>query len=154
MTKISSRQTFFLKKVLPVLWYGALCAFVGIALASGAIGKDPIFFAAPALMAVVGFFVMRKMIWGLMDEVYDCGDSLLVRNRGEQESIPLASIMNVSASTATNPPRITLRLAKPGKFGNEIVFTPTAPFTFNPFAKNPVAEDLMVRVDEARSKRR
>jgi hypothetical protein len=28
-----------------------------------------------------------------------------------------------------------------------------APFTFNPFAKNPVAEDLIVRVDRARSKR-
>ena len=154
MKKISSRQTFFLKKVFPVLWYGILCIAVGIALANGAFGKDPEFIVAPALMAVLGYFIMKKMIWGLMDEVYDCGDSLLVRNRGEQESVPLVNIMNLSASTATNPPRITLRLVKPGKFGNEIAFTPATPFTFNPFAKNPVAEDLMARVDAARSKRR
>jgi hypothetical protein len=154
MTKISSRQTFFLKRVFPVLWYGILCISVGAALASGAFAKDPMFIVPPAVMAVLGYFVMRKLIWGLMDEVYDCGDTLLVRNRGEQESVPLTNIMNVSASTATNPRRIALRLVKPGKFGNEIAFTPLSPFTLKPFAKNAVAEDLMARVDAARSKRR
>jgi hypothetical protein len=61
--------------------------------------------------------------------------------------------MNVNASTMTNPPRITLRLATPSKFGSEIAFSPARQFTLNPFAPSPVAEDLIVRVDKARTLR-
>jgi len=82
-----------------------------------------------------------------------CGDFLLVKNRGEEDRVTLSNVMNVSASTNMNPPQITLRLVKPGKFGTEIAFSPTAGFALNPFAKNQVAEDLIVRVDRARSKR-
>jgi len=51
-----------------------------------------------------------------------------------------------------NPPRITLRLVRPGRFGREITFTPVKPFTMNPFTRNPVADDLIERVDKARRK--
>jgi hypothetical protein len=61
--------------------------------------------------------------------------------------------MNVSALTQMNPPRVTLRLAVPSVFGPEITFTPARPFTLIPFAKNEIAEDLIVRVDWARAKR-
>lgn len=111
------------------------------------------FFVGPVAMAVIGFMVMKKLVWNLVDEVYDCGEFLLIKNRGEQERVLLSNIMNVSASTMMNPPRITLRLVNPGKFGNEIAFSPTTPFSFNPFAKNPVAEGLIVRVDRARASR-
>ena len=56
-------------------------------------------------------------------------------------------------AAAMNPQRITLRLVKPGRFGPEISFTPVTRFGFNRFAKNPVAEDLMVRAYEARTRR-
>jgi len=59
------------------------------------------------------------------------GDYLLVKNRGV-EAVDLANIMNVSASTAVNPPRITLRLLKPGKFGDEISFSPQTGFRLKP----------------------
>jgi hypothetical protein len=52
-----------------------------------------------------------------------------------------------------NPSRITLRLAERGRFGDEIVFSPVRTMTFNPFAKSAVAEDLIVRVDKARTQR-
>jgi len=74
----------------------------------------------------------------------------VVRNGSEEERIPLGNIMNVSASTNTNPPRITLRLVRPGRFGADVSFSPSSRISFNPFAKNPVAEDLIVRVDKAR----
>jgi hypothetical protein len=48
---------------------------------------------------------------------------------------------------------VTLRLAKPGRFGDEIAFVPLSGFNLNPFATNRVAEDLIVRVDAARAKR-
>jgi hypothetical protein len=107
----------------------------------------------PLFMAAFGFFLMKKLVWDLVDEVYDCGDFLLIRNRGEEDKVSLSNVMNVNASTHMNPPRITLRLVSPGKFGTEIPFSPLTGFTLNPFAKNKVAEDLIVRVDQARSKR-
>lgn len=56
----------------------------------------------------------------------------------------------VNTSTNGNLPRVTLRLVKPGRFGSEISFALPARFSFNPFAKHPVVEDLIVRVDKAR----
>jgi hypothetical protein len=67
--------------------------------------------------------------------------------------LPFSNIMNVSMSTSLNPPRLSLRLVRPRQLGPEIVFSPVRPFSLNPFARNPIAEDLMVRVDRARSKR-
>jgi hypothetical protein len=64
--------------------------------------------------------------------------------------VPLSNIMNVSASTNMNRPQVTLRLVKPGKFGSEVSFSPPSRFSFNPCAKHPIVEDLIVRVDEAR----
>lgn len=107
----------------------------------------------PLAMAVFGFFLMKKLVWDLVDEVYDCGDALLVKNRDEETLVPLSNIMNVSASVLQNPPRITLRLIKPGAFGNEIAFAPIIGFRINPFAKNRVAEDLIVRVHNAKGGR-
>jgi len=104
-------------------------------------------------MGVLGFFMMKKLVWDLVDEVYDDQDSLLIRNRGEEERIALSNIMNVSTTMLMNPRRTTLRLVKPGKFGDEISFTPVAGFSLNPFAKNQVTEDLIVRVYKARANR-
>lgn len=153
MTKISSKFTFFHKKVFPLFWFGFLSVFMAMALIDRVFEKDPMFLIGPIAMAAIGFVVMKKMVWDLVDEVYDCGEFLLIKNRGEEDRILLSNIMNVNTSTMMNPPRITLRLVNPGKFGSEIVFSPTAPFTFNPFAKNPVAEGLIVRVDKARTNR-
>lgn len=78
---------------------------------------------------------------------------MLVKNGSDEERVPLSNIMNVSASTNMNPPRITLRLVRPGRFGADVSFSPSSKISFNPFAKNPVVEDLIVRVDQARLRR-
>lgn len=153
MKKISSTSTFISKKVLPLFWFGFLAFFVVSTIQAGAAKKDLMFLIVPVLMAVFGFLLMKKLVWDLVDEVYDYGDFLLIRNRGEEERVALSNIMNVSVAMYINPSRITLRLVNPGKFGKEISFSPATRFTLNPFAKNPVAEDLIVRVDQARSKR-
>ena len=121
--------------------------FIGFA--TGAVAKDPTFLIIPIVMSGIGLFVMKKLVWDLADEVFDRGDALLVRNRGEEELVPLTNIMNVNVSTYINPPRIELRLVTPGKFGSEIAFSPVTGFRLNPFAKIPVAEDLIVRVYQA-----
>jgi len=61
-----------------------------------------------------------------VDDVFDCGDHLLVKKSGKEETVLLSNIINLNLST--NPQnisaRITLRLASPGKFGTEITFSP------------------------------
>jgi hypothetical protein len=154
MTRISATWMKFYKKAFPALWFAFLVFFVGAAVGSGAIDEGQwVFLVAPCFLAAVGFFIFKHLLWDFVDEVHDCGDYLLVKNKGEEEMIPLHNIMNVSASEHTRPPRITLRLVTPGRFGSEVTFTPVAKFTLNPFAKNPIAEDLIVRVDKARARR-
>lgn len=153
MNQISSKNLFLTKKLFPLVWFGFLAFFLITTIAGRAYEESPIFLIAPCVMAVFGYIIMKKLVWDLVDEVHDCGDSLLIKNRGAEERVPLTNIVNVSASTNMNPPRITLRLVHPGKFGHEISFSPAVPFSLNPFAKNPVAEDLIVRVDKARSNR-
>jgi hypothetical protein len=152
MKRISSRYTFFLKRAFPVLWFGFLAIFVALLVAAPG---TPLLLdlAAPALMAVVGFVLMKKLMWDLADEVLDGGDFLVVKHRGMEETIPLASIMNVNATMLVNPPRITLRLDAPGRFGNEVSFSPLRSFSLNPFARSAIADDLIVRVDAARLRR-
>jgi hypothetical protein len=147
---ISSTQTFLMKKVFPVFWFGFLAVFMVMGGVGGA-WKDPLFVVVPLFMAAIGFLLMRKLVWNLADEVRDGGDVLLVRRGGDEERVPLSNVMNVGMSQFTNPKRLALRLRKPGKFGDEVVFIPKSGLQFNPFARNKVAEDLIARVDRLRN---
>ncbi|MBU1641351.1 MAG: hypothetical protein KKG53_12820 [Proteobacteria bacterium] len=153
MQKISSKYTVFYKKGFPLLWFGFLAFFFGISLIGGAADKAPLFLIVPCAMAVFGFFLMKKSVWDLVDEVYDGGDFLLIRNKGKEERVALSNIIKVNASTDTKPPRITLRLVTPAWLGKEIPFSPEYKSSNDPFAKNEIAENLIVRVDKAKSNR-
>jgi hypothetical protein len=153
MTRISSKMTRFYKYAFPVIWLGFLAFIVAAVVGAGAAAKAPIALIIPCLMALVGTVIYRRLVWDLVDSVLDGGDYLLVKNRGVEERIPLANIMNISASTITNPPRITVRLVSPGLLGSEIAFSPIKPFSINPFARNAIADDLILRVHNAKSHR-
>ena len=153
MKRISSRSTFFSKRIFPVIWFGILAVFVAGSVMDGAVWRDPMALLAPALMAVMGFLLMRFFVWDLADEVLDYGDHLLVRRGSEEERIALSNVMNVNASLNMNPQRVTLRLVTPGKFGQNVSFSPSASFSLNPFAKSPIVEELIVRAHQARSPR-
>ena len=150
MQRISSQMTFFSKTVFPLVWFGFLAFFVVLILfTKNDQGGPPLFaLVVPAFMAVIGFFVMKKMVWDLADEVMDAGDSLVVRFGSEQENISLSNIINVSYSYMMNPARVTLTLRTPGRFGKEVSFSP--PQSFVPFARSPVVANLIERVDAAR----
>jgi hypothetical protein len=152
MTKISSKSTFIYKKLFPILWFGFIAVFLAVALFSGGGQSNLLFLFVALAMGVFGFFLFRRLVWDLADEVLDAGDHLLVKRRGTEERISIANIMNVSVSSYVNPIRVSLRLVEPGKLGSEVAFTPQAPFTLNPFAKNRVAEDLIVRVHRERAR--
>jgi hypothetical protein len=102
----------------------------------------------PALMGIFGYFIMRKLLFDLVDEVLDDGDALVVRNRDQEERIKLPDIINVSYSPFVNPPRVTLLLRNPSLFGTRINFC--APARFNPFSSSPIIDDLIQRIDANR----
>jgi hypothetical protein len=151
MVVISSGMTRFYKYVFPTIWFGLIGIFLVIGLTAGAVRQTPIFLLGPCVMLVFGYFLFKKMIWVLADEVRDGGDFLVVRLHSEEVTVYLSNIMNVSATANMNPPQVTLRLVKPSKFGSELVFSPARRgFSLNPFRKNEIVEDLIARVDKAR----
>jgi hypothetical protein len=150
VNRISSRWTRFIKWVTPIAWLGGLGY---LAVDSARDGRlDALLAVIVSGMALAGLLLMKIFIWNLADEVYDCGDSLLVRRGGLEESVPLAEVTQVALALFSRPPRITLKLAKPGKFGRSIVFTPPTSPGQEIFGRNPIAEQLLAKVDKARSR--
>ena len=150
MKQISSRATFLTKRVFPTAWFGFLAVIVITGIIGGSFGANmPMpFFIVPVVMAVFGYFLMKKLVFDLVDEVWDAGSDLLIKNGGREARIALADIINVSYSVATNPQRVTLTLRQPSAFGKEVSFA--APTAWVPFAKSPIIDDLIQRVDAAR----
>ncbi|RLS58728.1 MAG: hypothetical protein DWH91_01850 [Planctomycetota bacterium] len=150
MKRISSRSTFFDKFIFPTAWFGFVGVFFVAVLHSGAAKRDPVALLVPIFMLIGGYLTMKHFVWDLVDQVFDEGNKLIVKNGSEEDLVLLENIMNVSSVTHSNPPRVTLRLINPCRFGREISFTPAGRSLFHPFAKNRIAEDLMVRVHRAK----
>jgi hypothetical protein len=151
LKRISTPYAFSIK-IFPFVFFGFLAFLFVLLLINGAYEKNPMFLVAVGVIAVIGFSYTKMSLRDLVDEVYDCGDSLLVQKRGEEDSVPLSNIINVNFSTDRRgvSARITLTLAAPGKFGTEISFAPPPQFYLSSLPKNDIAEDLLVRADKAR----
>ncbi len=154
MRRISSGWTFFYKRVFPVIWFGFLAVFLAISffqIPQWNRAALP-FLIMPIIMMGFGYYFMQKFVFDLADEVWEDGDSLVVKNRDRQERIDLADIKNVNYSALTSPPRVTLSLRRPTIFGDQVAFC--APVRVVPFATSPLINDLIDRVDDARERRK
>lgn len=150
MKKLNSKTTFLYKKIFPFLWFGFITIFFCVGLLANFTGNGPgiMFVVIPIGMIVFGYFLMKKLVWDLIDEVYDEGTALLFRNRGKEFRVNLKDIKNVSYTTMLNPPRVTLSIRYPTDLGDELSFSP--PASWNPFKKNKDIEVLIDRIDKAR----
>ena len=109
-------------------------------------------FMVPALMMAVGWVFFKSFLWDVVDEVHDTGEALRVRFRGEEETIAFADVLDVSLTRFTSPQRISLRLARPGRFGEQIVFIPNGNRLGSGIAGgNAIAGMLAGKVARARS---
>jgi hypothetical protein len=150
--RISSGWTFFYKRVLPAIWFGFLILFVGISVFAGQ--RSGNFFPlviVPVVMIGFGYFIMKKLVLDLVDEVRVDGDTLIVKNKGEEQRIAFTNVKNVNYSPYVNPPRVTVSLRHPTKFGDRVTFC--APVRFVPFSSSPMIADLIDRIDKAREQR-
>jgi hypothetical protein len=150
MKKLSSKSTFFQKRIFPVIVFGFLGIFMLAPLFDGhkESSADIIFFIFPVIMAVFLYFLMKNLVFDLIDEVYDEGSSLLFKNNGKTVRVNLTDIKNVSYSVVVNPPRVTLSLRCKTEFGDELSFSP--PASLIPFKRNKDILELIDRIDRAR----
>lgn len=147
MRPVSSKMTFFYKRVFPVIWFG----FLLLLIAFGLFSASTSFLIAALLMGVFGYWMMKKVMFNLADEVLDAGNALVVRSGGQEERITLSDIKNVNYSPYMYPPQVTLSVRRHTVFGDTIAFC--APVSIVPLWSSPVIHDLIDRVDVARRKR-
>ena len=155
MERLSSKWTLVSKRIFPVVWIAILAAFAipfFVARRSG-VAVDPVILIAPIIATVIVYFVMKRTVFDLVDEVWDGGDHLLVRNKGLEDRIALEDIMNVSYTMFGNNRRAVLKLRTACRFGSEVAFMPVAPAWRFTFLKNPVLEALIDRIDAARGRK-
>jgi hypothetical protein len=150
--RLSSKMTFFNKRIFPIIWFSIpALILLGGSVAPWRGTQIPFqLFVVPIGLTIFGFFILKFLVFDLLDEVWDEGEALLLRNDGQEDRIPLTNIINVSHATFTNPPRITLTLRHPCRFGKDVTFSPLA--RLNPFSKDPIAVELIERVDAARQR--
>jgi len=148
MPLMSSKMTFFYKRIFPIIWFGVLAVFILVGLLKGA-GS---LLVVTVLLAIVSYQFMKRMVFYLVDEVFDVGDALLVRSGGREERIALADIKNVNYSPHMSPPQVTLSLRRLTVFGDTIVFLPPVR-RMMPLSSIPIIDDLVDRIDAARQKR-
>src|SRR5882672_6876642 len=96
MRRISSRATFYQKRIFPLFIFGWLVAFIAfpvlIGLKSGQYPPIP-FLVIPILVGITFFFIMKMMVFDLVDEVWDAGDVLIIKNKNQEERVALSDIM-------------------------------------------------------------
>ena len=148
MRPVSSKMTFFYKRVFPVIWFGFLLLLFAFGLFSTS--PDILFLIVVLLMAIFGYWFMKKVMFNLADAVLDAGDALVVRSGGQEERIALSDIKNVNYSPYMYPPQVTLSVRRHTVFGDTIAFC--APVSIMPLWSSPVILDLIDRVDAARRK--
>ena len=149
MKKISSNATFFGKRVLMPLLAVAFLVVMVLAYFDQdveATGGYAMWLATIVIFALVAFLNWRQVFGGVVDEVHDAGSSLLIKNSGEQVKVQLEDIVHLNHQLQS----VELRLRDDSRFGGAVKFLPKGGFTFNPFAKNAVVEDLIVRIDQAK----
>jgi hypothetical protein len=151
MRLISSRATFGYKWIFPIIWFGFLLIFTAYAMVAGFHSSFAYvlpMLAVAALLAVFGYLIMRWGVFDLVDEVWDDGNALIVKNGGHEDRIELSDISHVRYSVIINPPRVTLSLRKPSRWGSEITFC--APLQLVPFSKSQIINEMIERTDARR----
>ncbi|MBX9776452.1 MAG: hypothetical protein K2Y71_18900 [Xanthobacteraceae bacterium] len=148
MRRISSRNTFFLKRIVPIIMFGFLVFVFWHLLVRGQDPGPPMWFIVLMLpfSFVIAYGALKHTVFDLVDVVFDEGESLLVRNKNREERISLSDIE--VASYMLFGARVILTLKRPSTFGTEIVFLPLQePF---PFVKNAAIKRLIQKINERR----
>ncbi len=144
--RLNSRTSYISKYLFPTVWFGFLLAFMVMAPQStDEVGKQWVFTLAPIPMAVFGYYFMKQLIFGLVDEVYRDGHSIHCYSGSKQASFTLNDIQSAIYYTQTQPHKCVLRLRRETPWGREVEFVPKIGWRF--FSYNADVETLIDEVD-------
>ena len=136
---LSSRITFFYKRIFPAIWIIAFCLltlFVWI----GSCQTDSSLKWLTLICLTAGSLFL---LWfsARLKTVKLQGEHLIVSDYCSEEIIPLQQIEEVKETRIWNPKLIKLQLVRSGRWGNEIIFIAPIRFQFV-FSGHPLAREL------------
>jgi len=138
--ELSSKQTFFLKIILPIFFIALITAATfGIIFSSRSGEILPVIIMFP----LIGFVAIFSMYFTLMryKKVSVDDEFLYVSNYLKETEIPVSDIAGVTEIKWIRTRPITIHLKNDSEFGRKIVFMPK--FNgFRIFADNPIVAEL------------
>lgn len=144
-----------ISSTLILWWYKGVGLWFLAAVAVGGFFAVPYFVArgqlpaawllAPPLLTVLGAAYIRKFVLPLADEVFDDGNALVIRHRGQTSRLPLREIEDVRYSLVFDPPRIVLQTAR-GDKKEEVAFMPCLNIGMCFFRRHPLVDALKSRI--------
>ena len=144
---LSSRLTFFYKRVFPVVWIIALG--IGTLFLWICDYKGTSSFKWFLLICLLGGSIFLRWFSEKLKVVSLQGEQLVVSDYRTEETIPLQQIDEVKETRIWNPKLIKLRLNRPGRWGDEIVFIAPLRFQFI-FSNHPLVRELRDIIRKAR----
>lgn len=125
MQQLSSPSTYPVKWLVPTVYFGAVVlVFVYFLQRVSAHWASLAVLVAPAFFGIVGYRMMRKYNFRLMDEVWLDELEIVILNGGLEERIPINSLRHAEISSGGYGRHVTLFLKSPSAFGDEIKFLP------------------------------
>ena len=131
------------------LWLGS----VGIVLLFALVSEGFEMWSLPIILIFFlgGLRYFNKTVWGIADQVDDCGEYLRVSKGSKTDEITISSICEVCLAYPNHKHLITIKLSKSCLFGRSVTFRSHKGF---PVFRAPEAFfDLKHRVDSAKNRR-
>jgi hypothetical protein len=150
--KTISKPLIFVRYVVPFIVLIFITVGMIASIKTGEYRKSIIVVIVPILMTILTFYVFKKFVWDLVDEVVDNGEAISVCKGDVTIDIKITDIINVSYAMMQNPPRVTLKLGIETVLGREISFCPDEPGFALIRTKSVIAEDLIQRIELARQR--
>ena len=114
-----------MKKLFPSAWFGGLAIIFLLNFSKISHGLSFEMFASSlptVLMGIAGYFIMKKVLSPIIDEVYFSNDTLIFINKNKELRVPLCDIKEVKYLEEKPINRVTVSLKEESDFGKEITF--------------------------------
>jgi hypothetical protein len=144
---LSSRMTFFYKRIFPPLWIITFSVITFLVWFSGC--QTDASMKWITLLGLTGGSLFVFWYSARLKTVRLQGDNLIVSDYRSEELIPLQQIEEVKETRIWNPKLIKLYLVRSGQWGDEIVFIAPIRLQFV-FSNHPLVKELQDMIREKR----
>ena len=153
MTRLSARQTFYCKVILPVFWLGLFAAMTTVMFVAPERLRPP----PPTWMKwqLAAFTLLGAAAFGRfllpLKRVRMDDEALWVSNYLREVRVPLADVRDVTASAWVSGRPVTVHLWRDCAFGARIVFLPVL-HAWRWWGEHPVVDELRAAVARAQGR--